>query len=360
MLLNRYLGLALPALTIKDGWYFLGTFTWYIPLMNYWVSGFAFFTDLHVFLMGTLLSIPISFISFYTHVVAVVSIANYYPEARQTFRRVVLMLLTAIILTLLYELIWFYISSLVPVFHFQLTWDNVKFPMALGLVINFLSISVYEAFHSFSQWNKTQLEKEQLKKANLQSQYDSLKNQVNPHFLFNSLNSLSSLILEDAAQAGTFVDELSKVYRYLLQSNDKDLTSLADETRFINSYTHLLKTRYGPGIAMMIEIEERYKSYLLPPLTLQMLVENAVKHNIILADKPLCIYIQTTANGWLQVQNNLQKKVTYVSSNRVGLNNIITKYHLLTQQEVVVSETNTHFSVTLPLIPQYNHAGTHS
>jgi hypothetical protein len=179
----------------------------------------------------------------------------------------------------------------------------------------------------------------------------ALQAQLNPHFLFNSLNSLSSLIADEPQKAERFVDEMSTVYRYLLRTNDLELTTLQTELAFIDSYYHLLKTRYGAGINLTKEIDESLLNYKIPPLTLQLLVENAVKHNVVSADQPLTIQLSTTADGWLDVSNSLLRKpVNRVNSTQKGLLNILSKYQLLGQAAPKVVETDTLFSVTLPLI----------
>jgi two-component system LytT family sensor kinase len=189
-----------------------------------------------------------------------------------------------------------------------------------------------------------------LKKENLQSQLDSLKQQVNPHFLFNSLNTLSSLMRKDVNKAEKFLDELSKVYRYLLRNNEGELINLSTELQFIESFVHLLKTRYGDALQMTISVDEVAKNLLLPPLTLQLLVENAVKHNIIDKQMPLLITLETDDQLWLSVSNNLQKKSISLPSNKVGLSNIAGKYKLLEQPSIIISETKEKFTVSIPLI----------
>ncbi|MFD2569519.1 histidine kinase [Spirosoma soli] len=180
----------------------------------------------------------------------------------------------------------------------------------------------------------------------------ALQAQLSPHFLFNSLNSLSSLIADDPAKAERFVDELSSVYRYLLQANDRELTPLATEMKFINSYYHLLKTRYGKGICLQIAISDAHQECLLPPLTLQLLVENAVKHNVVSASNPLTIHIFTDSNGSLIVRNNLQRKrLNRLASTKKGLQNINLKYKLLNQPPIDICETDEAFDVIVPLIP---------
>ncbi len=215
-------------------------------------------------------------------------------------------------------------------------------------------IAIYEGMYLYRQWQQTNAEKELLLKAQWQGQFESLKNQVNPHFLFNSLNSLSSLINDEPAKAERFVDEMAKVYRYLLRTNEGELTTLESELSFINSYTHLLKTRYGKGISVTIDVDAVENTCYLPPLTLQMLVENAVKHNAILSHKPLLIEIKGMAAdhrrvGQLLVRNNLQKRTIRIASNQVGLSNIAAKYRMLSKQEIIVEDDGQHFTVVLPL-----------
>ena len=209
---------------------------------------------------------------------------------------------------------------------------------------------IYESLYYFHQWQRLLAETELLKQANLQSQFDSLKNQVNPHFLFNSLNSLSSLVEEDKEQAVSFIAELSSVYRYLLQSNERELTTLQSELDFIKAYFFLLRTRFRQGVDLLIEVPDGMRERLLPPLTLQMLVENAVKHNVISVSRPLLVRITATADGWLHVVNNLQRKIQQVPGSGLGLVNITEKFRLLKQPQPQINETATEFRVSIPLM----------
>ena len=184
----------------------------------------------------------------------------------------------------------------------------------------------------------------------MQHEFDALKNQVNPHFLFNCFNTLSSLISEDRQKAEAFLNELSKVYRYLLRNNEDGLSTVDNEIKFIRSYFGLLRTRHGEALQMTIEIDKRYHSYLLPSLTLQLLVENVVKHNMLSRSYPLVIEIFTTAGNKLVINNNLQRRTVKAPSNRVGLENIQAKYDLLNQQGFQVMEDGKNFTVVLPLI----------
>lgn len=191
---------------------------------------------------------------------------------------------------------------------------------------------------------------QQLKHEKTEVQMRALQTQINPHFLFNSLNTLSSLIDESPDLATEFVDELSTVYRYLLRSNDTELTTLGVELTFIQSYLNLLTTRFGQSLNPEINIEVGHLEAQLPPLTLQLLIENAVKHNVVLPEQPLTIRITTTHTGLLIVENTLQRKTIRVESNGIGLSNITTKYKMLRYPSPVFEEAEGWFRVTLPLI----------
>ncbi|GAA4460238.1 hypothetical protein GCM10023189_35050 [Nibrella saemangeumensis] len=206
------------------------------------------------------------------------------------------------------------------------------------------------------QHQRKQLEAElavqQLRQEMNEVRMRALQSQISPHFLFNSLNSLSSLIADEPQKAEQFVDEMSTVYRYLLQTSERELTTLETEIGFITSYYHLLKTRYGQGFDLTIDIPNKCKNCLLPPLTLQLLVENAVKHNIVSADHPLHIRIYSDSNnGTLTVSNNLQRRSSSgITSTQKGLLNITAKYKLLNQPDIQILETDKEFTVVVPLI----------
>lgn len=220
-----------------------------------------------------------------------------------------------------------------------------------GFFFFWIFFTVYETRYHFAKLRYVEREKDQLEKDKLKAELQSLKEMVNPHFLFNTLNSLSSLISENPRQAEVFLDELTRVYRYLLRNNETDLVTLTNELQFIRSYFHLLKTRYGEGVHFITDINLPSDEYMLPPLTLQLLVENAVKHNRLMKDQPLTIHVFTTQNHELVVSNNIQKKDTMVESTRVGLQNINAKYRLLQKPGILVDSTADTFSVTVPLIP---------
>ncbi|GAB3274204.1 hypothetical protein GCM10027347_46970 [Larkinella harenae] len=325
-------------------------FPWFIPLISYWVVGERYFMDVWTFVAATVLNLTIASTCLFTLDQLTQIVVNQYPNLGQTWQRVWRLLLVFVLVTPLFIIGPIFIYDTFHLFGYHHDPEMTGQILLLNLAANLVSVGIDEGAYSLKRWRENTLEKEQLKKVNLQRQYESLKSQVNPHFLFNSLNSLSSLIADEPDRAEEFVDEMSKVYRYLLQTNEGELTTLETELAFIQSYFHLLKTRYGAGIQMDVKIAEPYSTYLLPPLTLQMLVENAVKHNVIHPNKPLLIEIKTTQVGRLVVRNNLQQKNGRVPSNQVGLTNIVAKYRLLSQSDPIVTADSTYFTVALPLM----------
>lgn len=322
--------------------------------INYVIFGNTYFSGWLQFLLPTIIT-TLSIVLMYvlSGMVAAV-LANRFPNYSQTFKRIGLGLLAYVGIMMVLITIIFFGYEYMNLPGLKVRMQNYPWVLVVGAVCNLLATSLNEGAAFFEKWRKVVDEAEQLKKVNLQSQLEGLKGQVNPHFLFNSLNSLSSLISDDPEKAEKFLDEMSKVYRYLLRTNEEGLTTLDAEMQFIHSYFHLLKTRYGDGLELDTIIDERYYNYQIPPLTLQMLVENAVKHNMILKNHPLKILIMTTNSGRLVVSNNLQRKDRMVSSNKVGLTNIVNKYRLMKQEEISVRDDGKEFAVVVPLIQNNN------
>jgi PAS domain S-box-containing protein len=189
-----------------------------------------------------------------------------------------------------------------------------------------------------------------LQKENLQSQFEMLKQQVNPHFLFNSLNVLTSLIKVDPDLAEVFTERLSKVYRYVLENKEKDLITLSTELDFIKSYSFLLDIRFSGKLFVEIDIDEKHLESLVVPMVLQLLVENAVKHNTFSKKNPLNISLTIDNDNFLTVVNNLQNRKTQMVSTGVGLVNISKRYSLLTDAQPAFDITEEHFTAKIPLI----------
>lgn len=212
-----------------------------------------------------------------------------------------------------------------------------------------LVVMIYEALSFHIQLQRAVTEKTELERQNVESQLEGLRNQVNPHFLFNSLNTLVYLIPEDPDKAVRFVQQLSKVYRYVLESREAKMIPLKDELEFLHAYIFLLKERFGENLQIKLHDLNGASDGAIVPLTLQMLFENAIKHNVISAGKPLSVEM-FAENGHLVVRNNLQRKNQVMDSTGIGLDNIRTRYRMLTDREVQVIASRDYFTVLLPLV----------
>jgi two-component system, LytTR family, sensor kinase len=209
--------------------------------------------------------------------------------------------------------------------------------------------SIFFVSYFIQQWKEYLLKAERLEKEKSQIQFDNLKNHLNPHFLFNALTSLNSLIFEDQKLASDFLQQLSKVYRYVLQHGDRNFVTLETELTFIRNYIRLLETRFHGALKINLDITPGASEQAIVPVTLQVLIENAIKHNIVDQDKPLTIDL-VTAGDYLVVSNNLQERKTVETSNKKGLDRLKSLYGFLTEKPVVIERTADQFSVKVPLI----------
>jgi two-component system, LytTR family, sensor kinase len=210
-------------------------------------------------------------------------------------------------------------------------------------------MAIYESVYFMHELRSSVQETENLKRESLHAQLSALKTQVNPHFLFNNLNTLSSLIPENPTHAVDFVQQLSKVYRHILEVKDEKTILLKDELEVFSAYTFLLQTRFEKNLSVDIDIATDKMNKKVVPLSLQILMENAIKHNIVSVEKPLHIKLFTD-NGSLVISNNLQVKNQINESTGIGLDNIRNRYKLISQKLVSVIESDTNFTVSIPLI----------
>ncbi len=221
---------------------------------------------------------------------------------------------------------------------------------AYGIVIFIPLFSIYFSFYFLKHWQKSELQTEQFKKETLRFQLDNLKSHLDPHFLFNNLNILSSLIDYNPKESKIFLDKFADVYRSILKTKDENLIELREEIDVIESYIYLLKTRFEDNVSFELKISEDSKDRMLPPLTIQMLVENAIKHNIISEKKPLEIDL-TAEDGRLVVTNSLHEKPKeLVDEGGTGLANISQRYSYFTDETVEADKTVDMFKVSVPLI----------
>jgi|694.fasta_scaffold107602_3 hypothetical protein len=210
--------------------------------------------------------------------------------------------------------------------------------------------TIYEAGYFFTMWKHQAIEAEALKSRQLRAELDILRNQVSPHFLFNSLNALVALIEEDPEQAARFTKDLGRVYRYILQYKDKELVDLGTELDFTQAYINLMKVRFADSLRIDVAVAEEHRHLLVAPLTLQLLLENALKHNGGSLAKPLQVDIHVEHDRTLVVRNSLCRRQGTVEGTGTGLNNIRQRYAFLSERKVDVIETREHFLVALPLL----------
>ena len=218
------------------------------------------------------------------------------------------------------------------------------------VAVIFPLFSIYFGYQFLKDWRQSELESERLQKENARSQMMALKNHLDPHFLFNNLNILSSLMDKDTELSKTYLDKFAEVYRIILKTEQTDLTTVRDEVQMLESYTYLLKVRFGGSIAFDIKINETDLDKAIPPLAIQMLIENAIKHNMANEDKPVTIKLYSQDSS-LVVENNLQKKKYAIQEREgSGLQNIKTRYQFFSDKEMVVLESADTFKVILPLL----------
>ena len=319
-------------------------------LLDNLLFGYRAFQDIKVWLYSFPLIYLIGCVSWYVQIVLMNELRVRFPDIKQTGLRLVILGLSHFFIRSVAFVAIFYFYDAIHFLGYNLNTERLQFAIYCSLGLTLMATSMWEAAYTFKQLKSSGAEKEKLEQLTIQQEFETLKSQVNPHFLFNCFNTLSSLISEDRKQAEAFLNELSKVYRYLLRNNEDGLSTLQTEIRFIQSYYRLLTTRHGDAVQVEIEIDKKYEQYLLPSLSLQLLVENAVKHNVLSKNKPLVIDIFTTTGNKLVVSNNLQLRTIKGPSNKIGLENIRSKYDLLNQPGFQVLDDATSFSVVLPLI----------
>ena len=263
----------------------------------------------------------------------------------------------AIILSILYSVFWINLADYV-FYHFYLELEGkqlYRHMLETGLItcmVSFLITSIFYSIAFFKSWREAVVREEQYKAESERFHYQMLKNQVNPHFLFNSLNTLTSLVEQKPQEAVTFIKKLSDVYRYVLEQHDNEMVTLQEEINLVNAYIFMQKHRYGENFSVSIRVE--HLSWKIPPMSLQMLIENAIKHNAITENNPLSITIEEQ-NGYLVVSNSLKPRRSLGNETGIGLSNIKSSYEFLTSKPMTYGpENGMHFVVRIPLIEPAN------
>ncbi len=224
------------------------------------------------------------------------------------------------------------------------TFEGLKY--LIGSII--IGIILINLSYFFKSWKQAAVNEEKLKREKLAIEYEALKNQVNPHFLFNSLTALSSLVYKDQDKAVIFIREFSNVFRYVLECREKEVVDLITEKKLLESISYLYRIRYEDSLRININLSDAVDKFIIP-MALQMLVENAIKHNTIAADRPLIVEIREEED-YVVVRNNLQPKKTEIVSNKIGLENIKSRYKYLSDKDVQVEISNEEFVVKIPVL----------
>jgi sensor histidine kinase YesM len=219
----------------------------------------------------------------------------------------------------------------------------------ISIIFNFLVNTIYESFYLFLRLSETLVETERFKKESIEAQYQNLTSRLNPHFLFNSLNTLTTLVEEDSKRAVKYIQELSIVYRYVLNSQKSIWTDLDSEMKFTHSYINLLKMRFEDNLKIEVGLCIEHLNYYILPLTIQLLIENAVKHNEISNSRPLEIKV-FCKHDFLTVSNIKQIRTVAPSTTKEGLRNIADRYRYLVNKEVIIEDIDNSFTVKIPLI----------
>ena len=221
------------------------------------------------------------------------------------------------------------------------------------LIITFIGVLINSiidfALYSYNQYAIVQIDAAKAARRQLKLQFEALRSQLSPHYLFNSLNTISSLIFKDPDLAEDFIRRLASTYQYILNNNHKQFVTLAEEVEFVKSYDYLLKVRFENNLQLEINLPPNIMDSKIPPLTMQMLVENAVKHNVITKDQPLSIYIHAIDNTDIKITNTKTHAPSDISSFNIGLENIKKRYSYFTNKTVEIEDTQK-FSVKLPVI----------
>jgi two-component system, LytTR family, sensor kinase len=323
----------------------------YTLLLNLLLFGTCIFSSLKIFLQTFGVSALYFALVYTVYGLVAVLVKKRLPDDSELFRRIAVMLPL------------FYLMNILAIQGVYLLYDNIGgtgcaarremewWLTGFGCLASTMLTLLNEAAVGWEKWKTSVTETGQLRSAYQRSRLLSLKRQINPHFLFNCFNTLSSLIHEDEKEAEKFLDEMTRVYRYLLKSDEEQLVSLKEELKFIRSYLYLNKTRFGSALIVDIDVKEKDEQKKLPPLSLQVVLDNIIYRNAFSKSSPMTITIYTNHKNALAVKNTLHPKtVKDVMDYEEALDNLVNKYKLLYKPRVHIYETSAHRMVVLPLI----------
>ncbi|MBX3241881.1 MAG: histidine kinase [Chitinophagaceae bacterium] len=324
----------------------------YTIIINFMALGECVYSSTSLFLSYAGLTMIYFFAGYFVFGVTGGFIQRRLPSSQDLFKRIGLMLPVFYIMNIFLILGFYaYYENLITL-PCQPVRDNFLWVLGFGCFASTVITFINEGAVNWSRWKKAVTETEQLKNAYQKSRLYGLKGQINPHFLFNCFNSLSSLISENEEQAEHFLNEMTKVHRYMLRTDDEQLVLLEQEVKFARSYLHLIAVRFGSAVQFDIDVPENIMNRFLPPLSLQVILENIIYTNAASKSEPLQLRITGKMNK-LVIQHSIQTKIIIDEGTLLeGLDNLITKYRLMGAEEVEVIETDTIRTITLPLFTQ--------
>jgi len=261
------------------------------------------------------------------------------------------------VITALLETIWAFLLILLIhyIFFFRIRGENMSLiyertisAFIYAAIFIVLGVMIQNSIFFFKNWKQAAVNEEILKREILLVEFEALKNQINPHFLFNNLTALTSLVYSDQDKAALFIDQLANVFRYILEFREKEVVDLPTEKKLLNNVAYLYKIRYENGLQLKIDLPDEKSKYVIP-MALQMLLENTIKHNALSPEKPLNVEI-ILEGDYISVTNNIQPKTTIQHSNKLGLKNIQARYNYLSDKEVIVKKINHLFVVKIPVL----------
>lgn len=301
------------------------------------------------FKLSFLFTIGIAFLIWEGNRYLLFTLRSYFDWFNKPVRKIVVIVLAISFYTIpisaLMLVIWFKIFN-----NGIVNWNIISTTTLIIMICVLFITHIYETVFLVREAESEKLKKEQLERARAEAELEALKNQIDPHFIFNSLNTLSHLIEKEPAKAKQFNDNLADVYRYILQNKARELVLLHEEILFLTDYFYLLKIRFEQAVQLQINIDPvLFDQYLIPPISLQILVENAIKHNEFSDAVPLVITIEMQ-NDELIIHNQVRKKFLRKASSRIGLNNLSERYKLTTSKEISVAESTSDFTVSLPVL----------
>ena len=302
------------------------------------------------FKLSYLFTIGIAFLIWEGNRYLLFTLRSYFDWFNKPLRKIAALVLAISFYTIpvsaLLLIIWYHVFNAGVI-----NWNIITTSTLIMMICVVFITHVYETVFLVKEAESEKVKKEQLERARVEAELEALKSQIDPHFIFNSLNTLSHLIEETPAKAKLFNDSLADVYRYILQNKGRELVLLREEMAFLQDFFSLLRIRFGQAIQLHLEVDEAlFDHYLIPPISLQILMENAIKHNEFSNAEPLIITISMNDMNELIVHNHVRQKLLRKGSSRIGLNNLSERYKLTTNKEITVRQAADEFFVSLPVL----------